>query len=46
MIAFDVAGTLHVAWQELADENVKEDYEIYHSASWRRVFLPFAVRSN
>jgi hypothetical protein len=45
LIAFDITGTLHAVWQERAGSNVTEDYEVYHSASWRRVFVPLVVRA-
>jgi hypothetical protein len=45
LIAFDISGTLHAVWQERAGSNVTEDYEVYHSASWRKVFLPLVVRN-
>lgn len=43
-IAFDGRGKLHVVWQELAGEDLIENYAIYHSRALDRAFLPLVAR--
>ncbi len=43
-LAFDGRGKLHVVWQELAGDDLIENYKIYYSRALDRAFLPFVIR--
>jgi len=45
-LAFDGRGRLHVVWQELAGDDLIENYRIYHSRALDRAFLPFVTRGS